>query len=415
MTIANKTINTSAIFHGDTIIWIVLFLLCSVSIVEVYSASSNMSFKTGEFWHPILMHTLYLAMGVGVAWVVHRIPCRYFGWIVILGPAISILLLILAFFTESVNDAERWLKVGGFSFQPSEIAKGSLIIAVAWILSTMRDEKGATSVAFKWILGVSVVICGLIAPENLSTAGLTFVVVLLMMYIGRVPWKHLTLLITALLIAGSAGLAFLKWAPDAVLDATDGRVTTWASRLRHHTSAPDDPLQYDLSTNAQITQSHIAIATCGIVGKGPGNSTVRDFLPQAYSDFIYAIILEELGWLGGFIVMMLYIILLFRAGRIASRCEKNFPAFVIMGLALLISVQALVNMSVAVGLFPVTGQPLPLVSRGGSSIMVNCAYIGMMLSVSRTARQKTGDPAPIGLDDSAPTGLADQVPDAILV
>jgi cell division protein FtsW len=150
---------------------------------------------------------------------------------------------------------------------------------------------------------------------------------------------------------------------------------------------PDDPLKYDLNTNPQITQSQIAIATCKIIGRGPGNSTVRDFLPQAYSDFIYAIIIAEMGLPGGIFLMLLYITLLYRAARIAGRCKKNFPAFLIMGLSLLIVVQALINMSVAVGLFPVTGQPLPLVSRGGSSIMVNCAYIGIMLSISRTARQ----------------------------
>ena len=148
---------------------------------------------------------------------------------------------------------------------------------------------------------------------------------------------------------------------------------------------PEDPKQFDLNTNAQITQSHIAIATCNIIGRGPGNSRVRDFLPQAYSDFIYAIIIEELGLLGGFVVMFLYIILLFRAAQIASRSDSMMLGFMVLGLALLIVTQALINMAVAAGVMPVTGQPLPLVSRGGSSIMVNCFYIGLMLNISRTA------------------------------
>ena len=159
---------------------------------------------------------------------------------------------------------------------------------------------------------------------------------------------------------------------------------TWAHRVRDHVDFPADPNEFDLNTNAQITQSHIAIATCNIIGRGPGNSRVRDFLPQAYSDFIYSIIIEELGLIGGFVVMFLYIILLFRAAQIASRSDSMMLGYMVLGLALLIVTQALINMAVATGVMPVTGQPLPLVSRGGSSIMVNCFYIGLMLNISRT-------------------------------
>jgi cell division protein FtsW len=191
---------------------------------------------------------------------------------------------------------------------------------------------------------------------------------------------------------GAIGFSVLRFTPEDILMTLKDkpvvkRVPVWANRVRTHTDVPDDPLKYDLNTNPQITQSQIAIATCKIIGRGPGNSTVRDFLPQAYSDFIYAIIIEEMGLPGGIFLMLLYITLLYRAARIAGRCKKNFPAFLILGLALLIVTQALINMMVAVGLFPVTGQPLPLVSRGGSSIMVNCAYIGMMISISQSARQ----------------------------
>ena len=389
--LSNKNVSVANLFEGDKVIWMILFFLCIISVLEVYSASSTMTFGKSAYWQPVLMHSLYLAVGVGVAWVVHRIPCRYFGWIVVAGPVASILLLTLVLFSGGINGASRWMNILGFSFQPSEIAKGSLVVVVAWLLSVMRDERGATTAAFKWILGFTAVICGLIVSENLSTAMLTFFVVLLMMFIGQVPWKLLSVLVGIIVIGGAIGYTVLRFTPESTLQQMKNvpvlkRLPTWANRVRNHTEMPSDPLQYDLNTNPQITQSRIAIATCNVIGRGPGNSTVRDFLPQAYSDFIYAIIIEEMGLFGGIFLMLLYITLLYRAARIAGRCEKNFPAFLIMGLSLLIVIQALINMSVAVGIFPVTGQPLPLVSRGGSSIMVNCAYIGIMLSISRSAK-----------------------------
>lgn len=399
MTIRNKAVDIGHLFEGDKVIWMILFFLCIISILEVYSASSNMTYAKGAYWSPVLMHGLYLLVGVGVAWVVHRIPYRYFSWIVIIGPVLSVLLLVAAMFTQGTNGAARWLSIAGISFQPSEIAKGSLIVVVAWLLSVLRDERGATTAAFKWILGISFVICGLIVTENLSTAGFTFIVVILMMFVGNVPWKQLSALIGLIVIGGALGYSVLRFTPESTLESASNlpgmkRLTTWAHRVRNHTDMPEDPLKYDLNTNPQITQAHVAVATSGILGCGPGNSQVRDFLPQAYSDFIYAIIIEELGLAGGLFVLLLYIALLYRAARISTRCDKNFPAFLIMGLALLIVTQAMINMMVAVGIFPVTGQPLPLVSRGGSSIMVNCAYVGMILSVSRysqTTPEKTDD------------------------
>ena len=391
MTINNKSIHLGRLFEGDKVIWMILFFLCINSILEVYSASSTMTFGKDAYWSPVLMHSLYLAIGVIVAWVIHRIHCRYFGWVVVAGPVLSVLLLILVMFSGGINGASRWMSIAGISFQPSEIAKGSLVVVVAWLLGVMRNEKGATLAAFKWILGFTAVICGLIVSENLSTALITFVVVMMMMFVGGVPWKQYSILVGLIVIGGVLGYCALRFTPNSVLAQLEEvpilkRLPTWAHRVRDHTELPYDPAQYDLNTNPQITQAHVAIATCNIIGRGPGNSTVRDFLPQAYSDFIYAIIIEELGLFGGAFVLMLYITLLYRAARIAGRCEKSFPAYLIMGLSLLIVTQALINMSVAVGLFPVTGQPLPLVSRGGSSIMVNCAYIGMMLSISRSAR-----------------------------
>lgn len=381
----------SRLFSGDKVIWMVLFFCCIISVLEVYSAASNLSYAKGNFWAPVLMHSLYIGIGILIAWFVHHVPCRFFGWIVVAGPILSFVLLIAAYFYGAVNETHRFIPILGISFQPSEIAKGSLVVAVAWLLSVMRDDVGATSSAFKWILVLTGVICCLIVPENLSTALILFMVILMMMFVGRVPWRLMGPLLGALAIAGAVGYATLTLTPESTLDQLDNvpvlkRLPTWAHRMRNHVEFPADPDSFDITTNPQIVQSHIAIASCNVIGRGPGNSTVRDFLPQAYSDFIFAIIIEELGIFGCIMVVMLYITLLYRAARIAGRCEKNFPAFTIMGLALLIVTQALINMCVAVGILPVTGQPLPLISRGGSSMLVNCAYIGMMLSISRTAR-----------------------------
>jgi len=392
MTLIRKNLNTSTLFEGDKVIWMILFLLCVVSILEVYSASSTMTFKQGAYWAPVLKHGLFLFVGVCVAWCTHKIPQRYFGHIAICGIFLSTLLLSYTILSgKATNSASRWADMGFFSFQPSEIAKGSLVMLSAVLLSYFSNEKGATATAFKWVLGVTCVICALIVTENLSTAALTFFIILLMMFIAQVPWKLFGGLLGIMAIGAALGYMALRFTPDSMLDKFEGtpleRVKTWSHRLRNHVSFPEDPNEFDLNTNAQITQSQIAIATSNVIGLGPGNSRVRDILPQAYSDFIYAIIIEELGIEGGFIVLFLYIILLFRAAQIARRSDSDMLSYMVLGLALLIVVQALINMAVAVGLFPVTGQTLPLVSKGGSSIMVNCFYIGLMINISRTSLQ----------------------------
>lgn len=386
------------LFEGDTVIWTVLFFLCLISVIEVYSASSNMSYGTGHYWRPILQHTIYLAIGVLTALVIHKIHCRYFKLIPLLFIPLSTLMLVITMFTgERVNNASRWFSLGGISFQPSELAKGALITTTAMILASMRNEDGASPRAFKWIMGFSVIICGLIVPENFSTAAMTFLVVLIMMFIGRVPMIYLGTLLGVLAIVGGSLFAFMKFTPkDAVntLSELPGlhRLETWQNRLNPSEDKPEDPRSYDITKNIQVTHAKIAIATCNIVGKGPGKSVERDFLPQSFSDFIYAIVIEELGFFGGFFVLFLYIVLLFRTARLAGRCERNFPAFLIMGLTLMLVTQALINMAVAVGVFPVTGQPLPLISKGGTSTIINCAYIGIILSVSRSAKRRSDDP-----------------------
>jgi cell division protein FtsW len=385
------------LFKGDKVIWTVYFLLCLISIIEVYSASSSMTFKTGSYWSPVLSHTAFLVVGTVIVIVIHNIPCRYFKIIPVVFLPLSFLLLGLVLLRrgDAVNDAARWLPIFGMKFQPSELAKGTMVITTALILGTTQTEHGADKVAFRYIIGLTILVCGLILPENFSTAGILFVVVLLMMFIGRVSLVQLGKLLGVLAILAVAVLLALRSMPMNDVKGSGSkipgmhRLSTWVSRVQDHTDKTEiTPSQYKIGDNLQRAHGNIAIASSNILGKGPGNSEERDFLPQAYSDFIYAIIIEELGLLGGALVVFLYVVLLVRAGRIASHCERNFPAFLVMGLSLLISLQAMINMMVAVGILPVTGQPLPLISRGGTSVFVNCAYIGMILSVSRYAKKK---------------------------
>ena len=402
MSLSAKIFKKISLFEGDRVLWMVLFFLCVISIIEVYSASSNMSYKSGEFWRPATQHVLFILIGVTTTVCIHVVPCRFLKLIPLTLPLVVLLLLIKKK-KKKVNNASRWLEYGGVTFQPSELAKGVLITTVAMVLSSMKEEAQSQKQTFKIILVLSIVICGFIAPENFSTAAMTFLVVLIMMFVGRIPWKYLGSLIGILALAGGMAYAFLTLTPENTiknLGEKPGlhRLPTWANRLKNHTEEPEDAKQFNLQKNTQVAHAKIAIATCNVVGKGPGNSVERDFLPQPFSDFIYAIIIEELGILGGGFVLFLYIVLLFRTARIASRCENNFPAFLVMGIAILLVTQALINMAVAVGVFPVTGQPLPFVSKGGTATIINCAYMGIILSVSRSAKQRTDlTPSPVDM------------------
>ena len=364
---------------------------------------------------PLVKHLGILMMGIFCMVITLNIKCKYFK---ILTP----FMLIISFFTliwvfiagQSTNGAQRWVSLIGIQFQPSEIAKGTLVWATAQILSALQTDHGADKNAFKFILIVCAFIVPLIGLENLSTAALLCLVILLMMVIGRVPMRQLGKLLgvtLAFILAVFAGVMLLGTdrgnvnpnkkmteqveqgkKEEGMLAKVFHRADTWKSRIDKFTSSEEvAPSEVDLDKDAQVAHANIAIASSNVVGKGPGNSVERDFLSQAFSDFIYAIIIEELGVEGAVGVAVLYIMLLFRTGRIASRCENNFPALLAMGLALLLVTQALFNMCVAVGLAPVTGQPLPLVSKGGTSTMINCIYVGVILSVSRSAKKK-GEP-----------------------
>lgn len=407
---------TEGKFKGDAVIWSVFFFLCIISIIEVFSASSHLSFKTGNYLSPVLKHCALLAVGVVVMICTMNIKCRYFKLITPFALLFSFLMLIIVLCVgESTNGSQRWIDFLGIQFQPSEIAKGALILATAQILSAMQTPEGADKRAFKYIMIVCVFIIPLIMVENLSTAALLCIVVFLMMFIGKVPKLQLGRLlgIVALTLASVVTMVMVfghdKEETDAktnnkqlivqqqaeekdenILEKVFHRFDTWKARIDNFLSdeyvAPED---LDLNgKDAQTSHANIAIATSNLIGKGPGNSVERDFLSQAFSDFIYAIIIEEMGIFGAFIVCMLYIILLFRTATIANRCANTFPALLIMGFAMLLVVQAMFNMAVAVGLVPVTGQPLPLISKGGTSTIINCVYIGVILSVSYSAKKK---------------------------
>ena len=260
----------------------------------------------------------------------------------------------------------------------------------------MQREEEAAPKAFKYIMIPTALICGLIFSENFSTACLLFGVIMLMMFVGRVPYKRFGQLIGFFVGVVALVVVSTKVLPQNWVDDVSflHRADTWMSRIDNFTeSGDDDPKNYNLKENAQVGTANIAIATCNIVGLMPGNSVQRDYLSQAYSDFIFAIIIEELGIWGATLVVFFYIVLIFRAWRIATRCGTLFPAFLIIGLAFMLTSQAIINMMVAVGLFPVTGQPLPLISRGGTAMIIFCFYFGMMLSVSISAKQVEELPA----------------------
>ena len=406
----NKTIGN--IFKGDKVIWIVFFMLCMISLVEVFSASSNLTYKSNNFILPIMKHAIMLAVGGFIAVVITNIPCRYFKLATPFLILISFVTLLWVLFAgESINGANRVIELAGQTFQPSEIAKGTIILSEAQILAAMQTERGADRQAFKFILFISLPMIFLIGLENLSTAMLLFASMFLLMFIGRVPWIQLGKLAGTCLGLALMGILLIEIVGDdtkvedpkltkveevakpkkerSSIEKLFHRADTWKARINKFTDDKEvAPQDYDLDKDAQVAHANIAIVSSNVIGKGPGNSVERDFLAQAFSDFIYAIIIEEMGIEGAALVVFLYIVLLFRTARIANRCDNNFPAFLCMGLALMLVLQASANMLVAVGIVPVTGQPLPLISKGGTSTIINCAYIGAILSVSRTAKKK---------------------------
>ncbi len=388
-----------SIFKGDRVIWIIFLFLCIISIVEVFSASSTLIYRSGNHWAPITQHCIYLLVGAFMVILFHIIPYKNFIKLYpfLLFASAFFLVLLLLFdhlnaggfiVIEQVNDAGRWVKVLGIQFQPSELAKMAVVIYTALILSKKKSEEELRLKDILYKLAIPLLFCALILPENYSTAFLLLITIYLMMIIGGIPFKKLLLLGGGFVLIIVLAISFLLKTTNETLEKIPmgHRLLTVKARILEFSKDEEIPAaKFDIDKNGQVAHARIAVATSHVVGKGPGNSVQRDFLSQAYSDFIYAIIIEELGLVGGILVVFLYICLLIRVGRIAKKCDRAFPAFLVLGIGVLLVVQALFNMMVAVGLAPITGQPLPLISRGGTSMIINCIYIGMILSVSRYA------------------------------
>jgi cell division protein FtsW len=365
---------------GDTIIWSLLVVLSIMSLLAVYSSTGTLAYRyhSGNAGYYIIKHVIFLLFGFSVVYFAHKVPCHLYSRLSQILFWISIpLLLFTLVFGSHINDASRWIEVPGtgMTFQTSDLAKLALIMYVARLLSLKQENIKSFKDTFIPIILPVIVICGLIMPANLSTAILLFAVSMILMFIGRVNFKYIALLglgLIAILIILIAVALKSNW---------EGRWETWKNRIVNHVEGGSE-------NNYQADQSKIAIVTGGIFGKGPGNSTQRNFLPHPYSDFIFAIIIEEYGLLGGMFVVMVYLVLLFRAGVLVKASDKTFPAFLVIGLTTLLVMQGMVNMAVAVGLVPVTGQPLPMISMGGTSILFTAAAIGIILSVSRSQQQE---------------------------
>ena len=360
-------------------IWAIVALLAIFSFLPVYSAASNLAYTygDGQTFSYLIKHFVHLFLGFSIIYGIHRIPYRYFkGLSMVMYPVVLILLLVTLLQGTTIDgaNASRWIRVPfvGFTFQPSTLAALVLMVFVARYLSKVFDQE----ITFKssllplWLPVFAVLI--LILPANFSTTAIIFTMLLVLAFLGGYPLKY----IGAIVGTGLLVLAFFVLVAKAFPDAMPNRVDTWTSRIVNFIDDRDTEEDY------QIEKAKIAIATGSIYGLGPGKSVQKNFLPQSSSDFIFAIIIEEYGLLGGLFLLILYLLLLFRIVVVAQKAETVFAKLLTVGVGLPIIFQALINMGVAVELFPVTGQTLPLISSGGTSIWVTCLAIGIILSVS---------------------------------
>lgn len=364
---------------GDRMIWAIVALLAIFSFLPVYSAASNLAYTygDGQAFSYFIKHFVHLFLGFSIIYAIHRIPYRYFkGLSMVMFPVVLILLLVTLLQGTTIDgaNASRWIRVPlvGFTFQTSTMAALVLMVFVARYLSKIFEQEISfkSSIMPLW-LPVFVVLI-LILPANFSTTAIIFTMVLVLAFLGGYPLKYLG----AIVGSGLLVLSFFVLVAKAFPDAMPNRVDTWGSRISNFMDDRDSEEDY------QIEKAKIAIATGSLYGLGPGKSVQKNFLPQSSSDFIFAIIIEEYGLLGGLFLLILYLLLLFRIVVVAQMAETVFGKLLTIGVGLPIIFQALINMGVAVELFPVTGQTLPLISSGGTSIWVTCLGIGIILSVS---------------------------------
>lgn len=357
--------------QGDKVIWAVVFALSLISILVVYSSIGSLAYKRSASPEGILIkHTFTVFIGLAAMWLAHKIDYRYYSRLSKVALWISIPLLIYTFTNGvSINDASRWIAIPIIgSFQPSDFASLALIIHLASMLSKRQQNIDDIKESLIPILIWCGVICGLIALTNLSTAVLLLATCFLIMFIGRVPVKYLAMLMLVGILAGAVAIKF------------GVRGETAKNRIMSFIQGKELPFQ--------AKHARIAVATGGVFGKGPGNSDQRNILPHPYSDFVYAVVIEEYGMIGGFIVLVLYLILLHRGMKAAYNSERAFAGLLSAGLSFDLVCQAMVNMGVVVGLGPITGQPLPLVSMGGTSMVFTGLAVGIILSVSRGERDQ---------------------------
>ncbi len=372
------------VFKGDRIIWYVIVGLSVISMMVIYSATGNLASKhhSGNAVFYLIRHAFFLFLGVIIIVFIHRIHYKWFGRLAYLILGIAVVLLFIALFSgTSFNSANRWitLPIVNVTFQPSEFAKIALMIFLARELAKLQEDKITRRIYLRRLLFPVIGVISLIFTEDLSTAILIGGTSMILMFIGRVPLRFL---VSTAGIAIGLLVILLYFAPQVPRQWPGcNRLMTWRMRVEHFwdkdESGKSDTHDY------QASKSELAIANGGFFGKGPGNSVQRYFLPHPYSDFVYAIIIEEFGMFGGIIVLLAYMILLFRAGVIVRASNRVFPALMVMGLTVTLVLQAIVNMGVAVGMLPVTGQTLPLVSMGGTSVLFSCVALGVVLSVSK--------------------------------
>jgi cell division protein FtsW len=370
-------------FKGDRALWGLVALFMVYSLLAVYSSSVNVAFRNygGNTTFFLKSQFFILLLGLIIIVIVHYLPYRiYFSLAGIFLILAAALLVLTFFFGVRINEATRWLEIPGtnFRFQTSDVAKVALVLYLARTLSKYQGELNNFVLVTKYFILPVGIICGLIMPENLSTAIMIFGISIVILYIGRVPVRFLVAYI-GLAVACIVLFALLL---SAVTD--ENRVAEWKNRMKDFFTGKVDEIN-----DYQSNQAKIAISTGGLFGKAPGRSTQRNMLPQSNSDFIFAIIIEEYGLLLGAIPLILaYMILLFRGIAITKKCETAFPAFLVLGLTVMIVVQAIMNMMVAVGLLPVTGQTLPMVSWGRTSVLMMSFSIGVILSVSRVVNAR---------------------------
>lgn len=363
---------------GDRVIWMVSIILSLISLLAVYSSISSLAYKytDGNTLYYLFKHGIMLITGLGIMYVVHKMNYKYFSRLSQIAIWVAAILLVLTLLLGvNLNEASRWIKIPiiNQNFQTSDFAKIALIAFVARELTVRREKLHIFKQGVLPILVPIAIICGLILPANFSTAAMLFMVCAILLFVGGVPFKHLILIFTLAITGFALLLSLSSVFPDLL-----PRAATWKARIMSFESG-------DSESNYQVEHAMMAIHSGGLLPDGPGTGDSRNYLPHPYSDMIYAFIIEEYGSLiGGCGILLLYLIFLYRALRVARRSERDFGALLVIGLSLLIAMQAFINMAVAVNLFPVTGQPLPLVSMGGTSIWFTCLSLGMILSVSRT-------------------------------